>query len=125
MTQQKKQRGKIAGQRYWQAHVAAFGKSGLSRAGYCQQHNLSTHAMVYWQKKFKQTEKSSTSRLVPVVVPVAEATVTSRAGGLQKMVEPEIGADSAQRTARQSGQLYPAAVESTDRLSPGWTTHSR
>lgn len=80
MTQQKRQSGKITGQRYWQAHVAAFDKSGLSRAGYCRQHNLSTHALVYWQKKFKQTEKS-TSRLVPVMVPVAEATVTNRAGG--------------------------------------------
>ena len=52
--------------RHWQAHVKAQQQSGLSRAEYCRQHNLSYHALTYWQKKFARPSSSSATTLVPV-----------------------------------------------------------
>lgn len=57
-------------QRRWQAHVNALAKSGLSRAEYCRQHNLSYHAMNYWQQKLSRSNNSQTT-LVPVTLPAA------------------------------------------------------
>ena len=37
--------------RQMSCHVNALAKSGLSRAEYCRQHNLSYHSMIYWQEK--------------------------------------------------------------------------
>lgn len=53
--------------RHWQAHIHAQEKSGLSRAAYCRQHNLSYHALTYWKRKISGTEKQQT-KLVPVHV---------------------------------------------------------
>jgi len=53
--------------RRWQAHVNAVGESGLSRAEYCRQHNLSYHALTYWQRKLS-TPSSSKTKLVPVTL---------------------------------------------------------
>ena len=55
--------------RRWQAHVNALAKSGLSRAEYCRQHNLSYHAMNYWQRKLSRS--NNRQALVPVTLPAA------------------------------------------------------
>ena len=54
-------------QRHWQAHVNAQQKSGLSRSGYCRQHNISYHALTYWHRKFSRPNHNATS-LVPVTM---------------------------------------------------------
>lgn len=51
--------------RHWQAHISAQKGSGLSRAEYCKQHNLSYHAASYWSRKFSQPEHKQTN-LIPV-----------------------------------------------------------
>jgi len=51
---------------YWKAHVNAFEKSGLSRAEYCRQHELSYHALIYWQRKLSTRQNSKEITLVPV-----------------------------------------------------------
>lgn len=56
--------------RRWQAHVNAAEKSGLSRAEYCRQHNLSYHAMIYWQRKLSKSNNRKTT-LVPLNLPAA------------------------------------------------------
>jgi hypothetical protein len=48
-------------------HVKALAQSGLSRAEYCRQHNLSYHAMIYWQKKLSRTVRGTTT-LVPITI---------------------------------------------------------
>ncbi len=53
--------------KYWQRHVKTHEKSGLSRAEYCRQQNLSYHALAYWQKKQGKISTPATS-LVPVPV---------------------------------------------------------
>jgi hypothetical protein len=65
--------------RHWQAHVKAFAQSGLSRAEYCRQHNLSYYAMIYWQRKLSRNSNSLT--LVPVALHVSEKnnSVSARA----------------------------------------------
>lgn len=42
---------KTSKRKIWQAHLKAWGSSGLSRAEYCRQQNLSYHAFRYWGKK--------------------------------------------------------------------------
>ena len=44
----------------WQAHLRALQKSGLTRAEYCRQHNLSYHALTYWKKKADLQKKAAT-----------------------------------------------------------------
>ncbi len=51
--------------RYWRAHVQALEKSGLSRAEYCRQHQLSYHALTYWLGKLRRPGTAT-----PVLVPV-------------------------------------------------------
>jgi len=68
MTQQSQQTGKTLNQRRWQAHVQAFRRSGLSRAEYCRQHNLSYHALTYWQRKLFTSEPAQECSLVPVSI---------------------------------------------------------
>ena len=65
MTRQSKQDDQCRNQRYWQAHVTAQKQSGLSRAEYCRQHQLSYHAATYWNRKFSKSTSNETT-LVPV-----------------------------------------------------------
>jgi hypothetical protein len=53
--------------RKWEAHVKAQGQSGLSRAEYCRRHNVSYHALAYWQRKLHHSDQP------PVLVQVSTA----------------------------------------------------
>lgn len=54
--------------RYWQAHVKAQQQSGLNRAEYCREQNLSYDAMTYWHNKLsKSSSKKSTLAPVPLI----------------------------------------------------------
>lgn len=57
----------LRSRRHWQAHVRAMKQSGLSRAEYCRQHNLSYHALNYWHRKLSGPGNSE-STLVPVTI---------------------------------------------------------
>jgi len=52
--------------RFWLAHAEAQTKSGLNRAEYCRQHNLSYHALTYWQRKRVTKVRHPCSTLVAV-----------------------------------------------------------
>jgi transposase len=65
MTRQNFQEDRQRSRRYWQAHISAQRKSGLSRAAYCKEHNLSYHAATYWNRKLSLPEQEQTN-LVPV-----------------------------------------------------------
>ncbi len=65
MTEQNIQKNKQRKERHWQAHISAQLKSGLSRAAYCKEHNLSYHVATYWSKKLSEPVKEQTN-LVPV-----------------------------------------------------------
>lgn len=65
MTEQNIQEIKQRKERHWQAHISAQLKSGLSRAAYCKEHNLSYHVVTYWSKKLSAPLKEQTN-LVPV-----------------------------------------------------------
>ena len=53
-------------QNHWQAHVKAQKQSGLSRAEYCRQYNLSYHAFTYWSRKLSSCPGGNKMTLVPV-----------------------------------------------------------
>ena len=65
MARQNIQEDRQRRERHWQAHISAQRKSGLSRAAYCKEHNLSYHAATYWSRKFSLPEQEQTN-LVPV-----------------------------------------------------------
>ncbi len=55
----------------WRSHLKAQARSGLSRAEYCRQQNLSYHAFFYWQRKLASSlaaEPSTASVLVPIAL---------------------------------------------------------
>ncbi len=73
-------------ERYWQAHVTTLQKSGLSRAEYCRRHELSYHALTYWQKKLSRHSRTGTT-LVPVALEQLSArTEHSQRAGLKILV---------------------------------------
>lgn len=65
MTRQNIQEDRQRSRRHWQAHIFAQRRSGLSRAAYCKEHNLSYDAATYWNKKLSQPGQEQTN-LVPV-----------------------------------------------------------
>jgi transposase len=54
-------------QQYWQAHINAWQRSGLSQAAYCQAKQLSLASFGYWRKRCSD---SSASASLPAVIPV-------------------------------------------------------
>ncbi|GBE11747.1 hypothetical protein BMS3Abin13_00022 [bacterium BMS3Abin13] len=77
-------------ERYWQAHVTALKKSGLSRAEYCRQHELSYHALTYWHRKLSRRSRTGTT-LVPVALEqISARTEHSRGAGLKILVNDRI-----------------------------------
>jgi len=70
-------------QHYWQGHSKAQQESGLSRAEYCRQQNLSYHALTYWQKKLGKPSPASTA-LVPVPIDkILRPPVSSQGAGVK------------------------------------------
>jgi len=70
MTKRISGENQVRHRRRWQAHVNALAKSGLSRAEYCRQHNLSYHALTYWKQKLSRPSSNKTT-LVPVTLSAA------------------------------------------------------
>lgn len=69
----KKSRGPVQtdGKQQWRAYVRALIQSGMNRAEYCRQHDLSYHALTYWQRKIEQDKTIGESQaLVPVTFQV-------------------------------------------------------
>ena len=60
----------IRNRRHWQAHFNAAAKSGLNRAEYCRQHNLSYHSMGYWHRKLSREKCHQT--FVPVKMAIIQ-----------------------------------------------------
>ena len=63
----------------WQHHLEAWRSSGVSRAQYCRDNDLSYCVFNYWHAKLIAPKKSS--NLVPVVV--SPASVPTSTGTLQ------------------------------------------
>lgn len=73
-------------QDFWQEHVNAYRNSGLSKARYCRENDLTYHLFIYWASKFcaeagtdNEVSSPSASKLVPVLLNEPEAV----ASGLQ------------------------------------------
>ncbi len=65
MARQSNQHDQLINMRRWQAHITAQKQSGLSRAEYCRQHQLSYHAATYWYRRLSKLTNQETT-LVPV-----------------------------------------------------------
>lgn len=87
MTNQSNQEDQAREWRHRQAHVTALRKSGLSRAEYCRQHQLSYHRLAYWEKKLATPVKSETT-LVPVAFPLGIRMTAPAAAQAIKFILP-------------------------------------
>jgi len=65
MAKQSRQADQLRRIRHWRAHLSAQKESGLSRAEYCRQHQLSYHAATYWNRRLSKPASQETT-LVPV-----------------------------------------------------------
>ena len=41
---------------YWKRHIDSWQQTGLTQTEYCRQHQLKHHQLVYWKKRFLNTE---------------------------------------------------------------------
>ncbi len=53
--------------RFWQVHIRAWERSGLSQNEYCQQNQLKSSQLCYWKKKLRNNN-SSPVNFVPVPI---------------------------------------------------------
>lgn len=68
-----------SGVRFWQAHVRALGRSGLSRREYCRRYHLSYPALTYWVRKLRPASERATP-LALVEVPTCSLPLLRRSG---------------------------------------------
>ena len=41
---------------YWKQHLESWQKTGLTQTEYCRRHNLKHHQLVYWKRRYLETE---------------------------------------------------------------------
>ena len=41
---------------YWKQHIESWQETGLTQTDYCKQHNLKSHQLTYWKKRFLKTD---------------------------------------------------------------------
>ena len=46
-------------EKFWEAHIAAWGGSELSQVSYCREQQISCYAFRYWRSRFNRRLKSS------------------------------------------------------------------
>ncbi len=69
--------------RFWKAHVEAQAKSGLSRAKYCRQHELSYHTLTYWHRKLRHHDFSNSPQLVPIPERTIQSALARPSGDMR------------------------------------------
>lgn len=67
MEKSKQQNQNRAKRRFWQTHIGAWKKSGLSQNEYCRHHTLRANQFCYWKKKLSAGAQD-TVKFVPVVI---------------------------------------------------------
>jgi transposase-like protein len=79
----------IKSRAFWSQHVAACATSGLSRAAYCRQHDLSYWTFNDWRRRLGSTGSSATSPR-QALVPVMMTSAPSTAGALELRVGDQV-----------------------------------
>ncbi len=67
MAKHKVQEQNVKKYRFWEAHVRAWSRSGLSQNEYCRQNNLRSNRLGYWKKKIAR--QTSLINFVPMPIP--------------------------------------------------------
>lgn len=68
-----------AKQRFWQTHIRAWKKSGLSQNEYCRRNTLRANQFCYWKKKLF-SDNPNTIKFVPVAVQAQQDAETPEHG---------------------------------------------
>lgn len=80
----------------WKQHIESWQSSGLTQSAYCRQHELKVHQLVYWKKRFVQTDSGIT--FVPLKIrhsqpPSAGMCSASMRVIVDRDLQIELGAD--------------------------------
>ena len=70
-------RSRAAKEKYWRAHLAAQGRSGLSQVEYCRRNRLSKSTFGWWKQKFSRSGLAPCT-LIPVSVVVDKSSVPGK-----------------------------------------------
>ena len=110
MSKQKKTAKLSRGQ--WQAHVRAQKGSGLNRAEYCRRHELSYHALTYWQRKCTEPSRAQ-SLLVPVPTGriVGRCMVPQQPAGVKILLDNRIAIEITERFSSKALLQVLSALE--------------
>ena len=72
----------LSRQQFWDQHLQAYPRSGLSRMAYCREHGLVYHQLLYWQKQAASSTADSgvaaldsPNQLIPVTLALRESPV--------------------------------------------------
>lgn len=71
----------VTKRRFWQTHLKAWGKSGLTQREYCRRNHLIPHRFTYWKRKFKR-ETTAPLSFVPVPVALGNSVASDADSGL-------------------------------------------
>jgi len=96
---------------HWEAHIIAQQKSGLSRAEYCRQHNLSYHAITYWQKKLSEPSRKHT-QLIPVPVErITQRRLPAATSGIKILLNNRIAIEVSEQFSSKTLSQVVAVLE--------------
>ncbi len=70
MTQPSNQQTKNQRRAQWQQHIAAWQRSGQTRAAYCEQNGLKLQTFAYWRKRLKVEVRPVTLVQLPTCEPL-------------------------------------------------------
>ncbi len=77
--------------KYWQAHIKAYQRSGLSQAEYCRQNNLRSNRLRYWKKKFQNQQDSQNPSFVNLPLTITETKPSAKSeSGVSVMLSEKI-----------------------------------
>ena len=73
MRQETKQDRNHSKKRFWQAHIRAWNKSGLSQNEYCNRNTLKPSQFCYWKKSLRIDPVAPVAKFFPIPVQSLEA----------------------------------------------------
>ena len=112
MTRHRSRASQRRNQRLWQAHVKALERSGLNRAEYCRRHELSYHALTYWQRKLSARPGPGTT-LVPVSFKqMRQESAQSKGSGLTIVVTDKLSIEVGDHFLPITLNRVPSVLES-------------
>lgn len=73
--------------KFWQPHVAAWQRSGLTAAGYCKKHSLNQWQFKYWQYQIAPHTKGESTKKTKPPLSLVEITPALNVATCHQVIE--------------------------------------